>query len=404
MRDILAVARTQLVCSLRERITFFWFLAFPLLLLCLLGVIFANVGKPQSLSFEVTVFDLDRGADGARFGAGAVAALRQLAETGESGAKPLFRLREVSPANDGAPALADELAALRVGKRDAVVVIPEGFSSSLMASAAAATRGASSAARIEVHTSGGRTSSGMALGIIEQIVARVDREILAQLGLYRLDESVTVERLEVGAADQAVAYIDFLVPGILLMGFFVAGLFSVPGTLLFGREARVLRRYWVTPLNVPRFLGGFALGHLALCALQFACVVVLARFAFGAAIDFLHPLPWLYLILGVVTFLAIGFLVTSLARTANAGMAIANIVNMPMMFLGGLFFPIGAVPPGLRAVLLANPVSYLADGLRASLGVSAPVFGHAASIAVPCAWIAGCVVVASFRLRWDVGR
>jgi ABC-2 type transport system permease protein len=137
---------------------------------------------------------------------------------------------------------------------------------------------------------------------------------------------------------------------------------------------------------------------------QFACVVVLARLAFGAHVNFLQPLAWLYLMLGVVTFLAIGFLVTSLARTANAGMAIANIVNMPMMFLGGLFFPIGAVPPGLRAVLLANPVSYLADGLRASLGVSAPVFGHAASIAVPCAWIVGCVLVASFRLRWDVGR
>ncbi len=404
MKDVFAVARTQLVCSLRERITLFWFLAFPLLLLCLLGLIFANVGKPQSLSFDVTVVDLDRGADGARFGAGALHALQELAGSGETGEKPLFRLREPAPGVDIERYVAEELDALRVGKRDAVVVIPAGFTAALVAAAAEAGREAAPATRIEVHTSGGRTSSGMALGIIEQIVARVDREILSQLGLYRLDQSVAVGRIDVGAADKTVAYIDFLVPGILLMGFFVAGLFSVPGTLLFGRETRVLRRYWVTPLDVPRFLGGFALGHLALCAVQFACVVALARLAFSAQVNFLQPLAWLYLVLGVVTFLAIGFLVTSLARTANAGMAIANIVNMPMMFLGGLFFPIGSVPPGLRVVLLANPVSYLADGLRASLGVSAPVFGHAASIAVPCAWIVGCVVVASFRLRWDVGK
>jgi ABC-2 type transport system permease protein len=178
----------------------------------------------------------------------------------------------------------------------------------------------------------------------------------------------------------------------------------VPGTILFGRENRVLRRYWVTPLGVPRFLGGFALGHIALCVLQLTCVWILGRFVFGAKVDLLRPLALLYLALSTVTFLALGFLVAALARTANSGMAIANIINMPMMFLGGLFFPTGSAPPALRVIMLANPVSYLADGLRASVGVSSPVYGHAASMGVPCAWIVGCAVIASFRLKWDVGR
>jgi ABC-2 type transport system permease protein len=77
---------------------------------------------------------------------------------------------------------------------------------------------------------------------------------------------------------------------------------------------------------------------------------------------------------------------------------------MPLMFLGGLFFPTGSVPPALRVVLLANPVTYLADRLRASVGVSAATYGHAVAVGVPCAWIFVCLAVAAFRLKWDVGR
>jgi ABC-2 type transport system permease protein len=259
-------------------------------------------------------------------------------------------------------------------------------------------------ALVAVHTSGGRTSSDMALGIIEQVIARVDRELLTKLKLFDTASAVTVDQLEVGAENKAFAYVDFLVPGVVIMGFFLAGLFSVPGTILFGRENRVLRRYWVTPLDVPRFLAGFSLGHIALCALQFACVWLLGRFAFGAHVNLFQPLAILYLVLAMVTFLALGFLVAALARTPSAGMAIANIINMPLMFLGGLFFPTGSMPPALRGVMLVDPVTYIADGLRASVGVSPATFGHGVAIGVPCAWILGCAAVAALRLRWDVGR
>ncbi len=410
MRDILSVARAQLVISLRERITLFWFLLFPLFLLVLLSLIFANAGRTDDLSFDVTVVNLDRGATAGEFGASMLDALRKLAVSGPESGKPLFRLREPPDSANMDEYVALEIQALRVGKRDAVVVIPKGFSEALLAAigttpAAPTAQGTSGIpAAIEVHTSGGRTSSDMALGVIGQVLASADKEVLTQLGLFDGSRAVVVNRASVGAEDKTLAYVDFLVPGVVIMGFFVAGLFSVPGTILFGREGKILRRYWVTPLDVRRFLAGFTLGHIALCALQFVCVWGLGRFAFGAQVDFSRPLALLYLALSVVAFLAVGFLVAALARTANSGMAIANIVNMPMMFLGGLFFPTGSVPPALRVVMMANPVTYLADGLRASVGAGTAVYGHGVSIGVPCAWIVLCVFVASLRIKWDVGR
>ncbi len=393
MRDILAMARAQLAVTLRERITFFWFLAFPILLLVLLSLIFANVGKTGDLSFEVSVVNLDAGVGSARHGEHVAAALRALGSATASGETPPFQVRFPEGDADAEAFLAAEIEALKVGKRDIVVAIPEGFSESLMLAAGGAPGAVP--ARVIVHTSGGRTSSEMARGILEQVVARIDREILTQLGQFDEGRAVAVARIDAGAADRTVAYVDFLVPGVILMGLFTAGLFSVPGTILFGRE---------TPHSAPRFLAGFTLGHVALCTLQTVCVWGLGRFAFGAHIDLLQPLAVAYLAVAMVTFLAIGFLIAALARTGNAGMAIANVVNMPLMFLGGLFFPTGSVPPALRAVMLANPVTYLADGLRASVGVSTATYGVAATFAVPCAWIVVCLGVASLRLKWDVGR
>jgi len=405
VRGIFHLARAYLVIALRERLTLFWFLVFPLFLLALLAAIFGNVGQTTSLTFDIAVVNLDQGRAGrVDFGALVAGAFRELSQPGASGKEPLFKLHEPGSGDvDTAAYLASEIEALKVGKRDAVVEIPAGFSDALLKAAEAST-GSALPAEIGVHTSGGRTSSDMALGIIEQVLVRVDRHILTQLGLFDGARVVVVGRQEVGSENRTLGYVDFLLPGVVIMGFFVAGLFSVPGTILLGREDRILRAYWVTPLDVPRFLAGFSLGHLGLCTLQFACVWLLGRFAFGAHVNLFQPLPMLYLVLSVVTFLALGFLVAALARTANAGMAIANIVNMPMMFLGGLFYPTGSVPPALRVIMMANPVTYLADGLRASVGVSPALFPVAASLGVPCAWIVGCAIVASLRLKWDVGR
>jgi ABC-2 type transport system permease protein len=43
---------------------------------------------------------------------------------------------------------------------------------------------------------------------------------------------------------------------------------------------------------------------------------------------------------------------------------------LPLTFLGGVFFSVRMLPPGLAAVARANPIFYLVDGLRfAVLGV-----------------------------------
>ena len=66
----------------------------------------------------------------------------------------------------------------------------------------------------------------------------------------------------------------------------------------------------------------------------------------------------------------------------------------PLTFLGGVFYSISALPPGLRRLTLANPIFYMVDGVRfGMLGFSdaSPWAGMAlllslATIAVTAAW------------------
>lgn len=85
-------------------------------------------------------------------------------------------------------------------------------------------------------------------------------------------------------------------------------------------------------------------------------------------------------------------------------MAIANIINMPILFLSGLFFSVADLPLFLRVLLYLNPLSYLAEGLRFSLGTGQATLPLPLTFLVPLGWTGLSAAVAVRRLRWDVAR
>ena len=409
MKDVLLIARTHLFTAFRERITLFWFLVFPVFLFVLLSLIFGRTGQEGEINFSITLINQDKAfpSSSIDFATMVEGLFRDLGTPKVKGKEPLFTLYEPVEGEDVDTFIAREQTALRHGERAAIIVIPEGFNRDLftrMSAPSYPTDEASDGPALTVYMSRNNVASEMATSIIEQILAEVDREILSRTGHFQDSEAVESETVWVGGRSSEIRYVDFLLPGVILMGFFTTGLFGVPGAILFGRDLKILRRYWVTPLTVPRFLAGFSLGHLSLYAVQFFILLLIGRYGFGAAVDFARPQPILFLLLSAMTFLAFGFLIASVAKSATAGMAIAQVLNMPMMFLSGLFFPTSGLPLFLTAIVYVNPVSYLAEGLRMSVGVEAGTFVLPLVIGVPLAWIALSIVVATRRLRWDVER
>ncbi len=405
MKDTLRIAWAHIVTAVRERVTLFWFLVFPAFLLVILVLIFGNIGQEGEISFDITLINqAGESANAMSFAAAIQRAFETLATPQEEGAEPLFTLHTPPVDVDPDTYLDTELTELRRGHRGAVLVIPPDFDGAVTTSLLDGGT-PNNTSSLQIYMSETSVSSDYATQIVQQVLTEIDRQILMQAGRFDPDAAIATQTEWVGGEGDETPYVDFVLPGIILMGFFVNGLFGVPGTILFNRDRKVLRRYWVTPLSVSRYLAGFGLGHLALCGIQFALLYVLGVYVFGAHVRFASVDAALLLVLAAFTFMAFGFLIASLAKTANAGMATANILNMPLMFLSGMFFPTGGLPLFILAIVYINPVTYLMEGLRRSVGVqSSTLMPPLLTVVVPIGWILLSISIAAWRLRWDVER
>ena len=406
MKDIFFIARAHVATALRERITLFWFLIFPVFLLIILTLIFGQIGQEGEISFDITLINQDRSSPvGSSFSDMIESVFLDLSSAQDETAEPLFNLHTPEETVDLEIFLQSELTELHRGRRASVLLIPGGFNESVMGRLLAGSAESTETNGLRIFMSNTNVSSQYATQIIQQVLTEIDRRIQVESGRFDPSRAVASETHWLGRQDAETPYVDYVLPGIILMGFFMNGLFGVPGTILFSRERRVLRRYWVTPVSVPRYLAGFGLGHLSLCGLQFTLLYVLGRYAFGATVSFASIDTVLLLVLAVVTFMSFGFLIASLAKTLNAGMAIANILNMPMMFLSGMFFPTSGLPAFIMAIVYLNPVSYMLEGIRRSVGVQHSTFLQPIWIvAVPLLWILVSSVVTVWKLKWDVER
>jgi len=406
-RMVIALGRAQLMTYLREKDSLFWFLIFPVFLLIILTLIFGGIGRRGEINFPITLVNketTDTGMTRTDFAAIITEIFVDLTIAPENGEEPLFTLHQPKAGENLAEFLKEEKVALLYGHRKAIIVIPAEFNAKILQRIMIG-EGAPVEQMVRLYYTRGDIGSAMAASIIEEILTGVDHKILFAADRLDPQEMIPMETVMVGAAaDELIHYIDFLLPGVILMSFLTAGLFNVPLVILFSRDMKVLRRYWVTPLSTAGYLSGFTLSQFALCVIQFALLLLVGRFLFGATVDFFRVESLLFLILAFITFISFGFFVAAIAKRPNSAMAIANMLNMPMMFLGGLFFPIDGLPLVIRVLIYINPVTYLAEGLRVSMGVAPARFPFYLTILIPILWIILSLLLAGKRLQWDVGK
>jgi ABC-2 type transport system permease protein len=80
-------------------------------------------------------------------------------------------------------------------------------------------------------------------------------------------------------------------------------------------------------------------------------------------------------------------------REVFEAQTLANFIRFPMMFLGGVFVPLAAMPPTLQVVARALPLTYAVEALRAALDgrvslTTALDLGALAAFAVTLFWLA----------------
>ncbi len=157
-----------------------------------------------------------------------------------------------------------------------------------------------------------------------------------------------------------------LVPGLLALTLLFGTSSMEAIVIVFEQRVGSLERLLLAPLRLPALLAGKLLGGIAFGLTVTAAVLVLALLAFGAG-----PVNWpllvLAMLLSATAFSALGAFVSVAVREVFEAQTLANLIRFPMMFLGGVFVPLAAMPPALRVVARLLPLTYAVEALRAAL-------------------------------------
>ncbi len=161
-------------------------------------------------------------------------------------------------------------------------------------------------------------------------------------------------------------YTDFLLTGMIGLSLAQSGLFGMVD-LVDMRRKGILKRLRMTPARMGFFGLSSMLVRLMLGVIQMVLLSLVGIFGFGATLN-IHFLSLLIAFFcGTIVFSAIGYLFSSVSKSIEAYMGLANITSMLMMFLSGVFFPVASLPEWLQSVPKMLPLSYFVDGMRDGL-------------------------------------
>ncbi|MEO8362634.1 MAG: ABC transporter permease, partial [Vicinamibacteria bacterium] len=123
------------------------------------------------------------------------------------------------------------------------------------------------------------------------------------------------------------------------------------------RDDGILKRLRATPLRPHTILTAHVLVKILMSTLTLALLVFAGKrfVAVGEAVPILSFA--LALAIATTSILSIGFLIASIVPTARFAQPIGAVLFYPMLGLSGLFFPIAALPEGLRAIARVLPLT-----------------------------------------------
>lgn len=309
----------------RNRTALFFSLFFPIVFISVFGLIFKN--NSASLNIDLTN------------NANSNLASSFVSELGKVKALKIKTVSQSKASSD-----------LNNGDADLTVNIPADFGQM--------NHGRLEPSAIVAHYNESRPGNGQAAAqLVQQIASSYNDAINHTPQLVMVDAT--------GIKTKNLTYIDFLLPGMIALSIMQIGIFSVAFAFVSYKTTGMLRRLQATPTHPSSFLAAQGVSRLIMAVLQtiLLAFIGVAFFSFHLATS--SYMPFLVLaLLGSVIFQAFGFAIAGWAKNEDQAQPVAQLIQFPMMFLSGTFFPRSGFPPLLDTITGYLPLTYLADAMR----------------------------------------
>ncbi len=347
---------------LRDKSALFWFLVFPLVFVFIFGWVFTGSSEPV---FNIGVI---------------VHSENEMTERVVDGIKSVDSFNTYVEKGNGE----GELVALRNGQRSLVIEIPEVNSENISMTTA-----------IEIpvyYDVSKQQTSQVLLSVVRQFFTEAERQIAGTPRIFNIEEkSITAERL---------TDFDYILPGILAMALMQLGLFGSIQFLTL-REKKIIRGLGVTPLSRVTILGSEVLLRLILGLIQTVIILTVGSIFFDITIVNNIFKVFAIVMLGSITFISLGYMLISFVKTAEGGNGLIQVVQFPMMFLSGIFFPHEMMPDFIQPIVKALPLTYLGDALRTVITGLPAAYPLMTNVLVLGGWLLVTLIITIKFWRWD---
>lgn len=176
---------------------------------------------------------------------------------------------------------------------------------------------------------------------------------------------ITIQAKEVSG--RTFRYIDFALPGQIGFSLLSTAIFSTVFGFIFLKRALVFKRMFATPVKPLTILLSQGASRLITALLQTILIVVIGVVVFQFYLP--HGITTLLEILllstiGLVAFLGFGLFLAGLAKDENSASPLVNLVTLPQFLLSGVFFSTDTFPNWLQPIANNLPLSYFNIAMR----------------------------------------
>ncbi|MCJ7638672.1 MAG: ABC transporter permease [Euryarchaeota archaeon] len=390
----------------RGRSSFFWVLAFPIILMLIFGAIFSG----GNVQYELAVQNKD-GSD------------ISFAFINAVNSTNAFKVHMVN-ASENADAY------IKSNRISGMLIVPQGFGNQVQHNLALGATRPSTAVQVNPTTTSATNASALNATRVSSsssqaqsnntnatpaaVILKVDQSstsapvisgVLSSIA-NGFNSQLTGSTQIVGVENQQVLssqfkYIDFFVPGIIGLTVLTTGVLGTVGTNTQYRNNGILRKLATTPLGKSEWIISKMLYQTVVIFISAGLIIVVAKLVYNVTVV-PNVVTLLLLFVGTICFTGIGMIIARFVKDEDAANAAASAVTFPMLFLAGTFIPLETMPDYLQTIAKFLPLTYLNYGLR-----DAMILGDTASALYNMAivLIAGAIffVIGSIITDWREG-
>jgi len=194
-----------------------------------------------------------------------------------------------------------------------------------------------------------------------------------------------------GAPKLDISFLNFLIPGIVGMTA-MFGSINETMSIVWDKSLGVFDRILAAPVSSTSIIIGKTMAGAVMGVISALVLLIIGSSLFG--VSFVNiGFVLLIVVLASFSFTGIGTIISGLASEPREAMMLSNLLRFPMMFLGGVFFPVEAMPMPLPYIARVLPLTYATEALRAAMTENVTVVLFDAIVLV--AYTVGAIVVGS---------